>query len=119
MWGVVEDGRRQLRSVGEFYAAALSAFIVFAAMELFAGLAGLFLVVVLDHPRTRSPGPRCSPSLSAAVIAQPATMGWPLPSAREAIRSGVAGPTRMNSILTGSRAQFVGPGAILALHPTA
>jgi MFS family permease len=64
---------------GEFYAAALSAFIVFAAMGLFAGLAGLFLVVVLDHPSHALAGATLFAVFSAAVIAQLATFTWPLP----------------------------------------
>jgi MFS family permease len=62
---------------GEFYASALSAFIVFAAMGLFAGLAGLFLVVSLDHPSHALLGAVLFAVFSAAVVAQLATMTWP------------------------------------------
>jgi MFS family permease len=62
---------------GEFYASALSAFIVFAAMGLFAGLAGLFLVVVLHHPSHALAGATLFAVFSAAVIAQLATLAWP------------------------------------------
>jgi MFS family permease len=72
---------------GEFYAAALSAFIVFAAMGLFAGLAGLFLVVVLDHPSHALAGATLFAVFSAAVIAQLATMRWPL---RRLLAAGMA-----------------------------
>jgi MFS family permease len=63
---------------GAYYAAALSAFIVFAAMGLFAGLAGHFLVVVLHHPSHALAGATLFAVFSAAVIAQLATMTWPL-----------------------------------------
>jgi MFS family permease len=72
---------------GEFYAAALSAFIVFAAMGLFAGLAGLFLVVALHHPSHALAGATLFAVFSAAVVAQLATMTWPL---RRALAAGMA-----------------------------
>src|SRR5829696_8016816 len=62
---------------GEFYAAALSAFIVFAAMGLFAGLSGLFLVVALHHPSHALAGATLFAVFSAAVLAQLATMTCP------------------------------------------
>jgi hypothetical protein len=61
---------------GEYYAAALSAFIVFAAMGLFAGLADLYLVVSLDHPSHALLGATLFAVFAAAVIAQLATMTW-------------------------------------------
>jgi MFS family permease len=72
---------------GEYYAAALSAFIVFAAMGLFAGLAGLFLVVALHHPSHALAGATLFAVFSAAVVAQLATMTWPL---RRALAAGMA-----------------------------
>jgi MFS family permease len=62
---------------GEYYAAALSAFIVFAGMGLFAGLAGLFLVVSLDHPSHALAGATLFAVFGAGVIAQLVTMSWP------------------------------------------
>jgi Major Facilitator Superfamily len=72
---------------GEFYAAALSAFIVFAALGLFAGLSGLFLVVALHHPSHALAGATLFAVFSAAVVAQLATMTWPL---RRALAAGMA-----------------------------
>ena len=72
---------------GEFYAAALSAFIVFATVGLFAGLAGLFLVVALHHPSHALAGATLFAVFSAAVIAQLATVNWPL---RRALAAGMA-----------------------------
>jgi MFS family permease len=72
---------------GEYYAAALSAFIVFAAMGLFAGLAGLFLVVALHHPSHALAGVTLFAVFSAGVIAQLATMTWPL---RRTLAAGMA-----------------------------
>jgi MFS family permease len=72
---------------GEFYAAALSAFIVFAAMGLFAGLAGLFLVVALHHPSHALAGVTLFAVFSAGVVAQLATMTW---SPRRVLASGMA-----------------------------
>jgi hypothetical protein len=64
---------------GEYYAAALSAFIVFAAMGLFAGLAGLFLVVALHHPSHALAGATLFAVFSSAVVAQLGTTTWPRP----------------------------------------
>jgi hypothetical protein len=72
---------------GEFYAAALSAFIVFAALGLFAGLSGLFLVVALHHPSHALAGATLFAVFSAAVVAQLATMTWPQ---RRALAAGMA-----------------------------
>jgi MFS family permease len=72
---------------GEFYAAALSAFIVFAAMGLFAGLSGLFLLVALHHPSHALAGATLFAVFSAGVIAQLATVTWPL---RRALAAGMA-----------------------------
>jgi MFS family permease len=72
---------------GEFYASALSAFIVFAALGLFAGLAGLFLVVALHHPSHALAGATLFAVFGAGVIAQLATMTWPL---RRLLAAGMA-----------------------------
>jgi MFS family permease len=72
---------------GEYFAAALSAFIVFAAMGLFAGLAGLFLVVSLDHPSHALAGATLFAVFGAAVAAQLATLSWPL---RRLVAAGMA-----------------------------
>jgi MFS family permease len=72
---------------GEYYAAALSAFIVFAAMGLFAGLAGLFLVVALHHPSHALAGATLFAVFSAGVVAQLATMKWSL---RRVLAAGMA-----------------------------
>jgi MFS family permease len=72
---------------GEFYAAALSAFTVFSAVGLFAGLAGLFLVVALHHPSHALAGATLFAVFSAAVIAQLATITWPL---RRVLAAGTA-----------------------------
>jgi MFS family permease len=72
---------------GEYYAAAVSAFIVFAAMGLFAGLAGLFLVVALHHPSHALAGATLFAVFSAAVVAQLATVTWPL---RRVLGAGMA-----------------------------
>jgi MFS family permease len=71
----------------EFYAAALSAFIVFSAMGVFAGLSGLFLVVALHHPSHALAGATLFAVFSAGVVAQLATMTWPL---RRALAAGMA-----------------------------
>jgi MFS family permease len=72
---------------GEYYASALSTFIVFSAMGLFAGLSGLFLVVALHHPSHALAGATLFAVFAAAVIAQLATVSWPL---RRALAAGMA-----------------------------
>jgi MFS family permease len=72
---------------GEYYAAALSAFIVFSALGLFAGLAGLFLVVALHHPSHALAGATLFAVFSAGVVAQLATMNWSL---RRVLAGGMA-----------------------------
>ncbi len=72
---------------GEFYAAALSAFTVFSAVGLFAGLSGLFLVVALHHPSHALAGATLFAVFSAAVISQLATMRW---SPRRVLAAGTA-----------------------------
>jgi MFS family permease len=72
---------------GEYYAAALSALIVFATVGLFAGLAGLFLVVTLHHPSHALLGVTLFAVFSAGVAAQLATLRWSL---RRVLGTGMA-----------------------------
>jgi MFS family permease len=72
---------------GEYYAAALSAFIVFSALGLFAGLAGLFLVVALHDPSHALAGATLFAVFSAGVVAQLAIMRWSL---RSVLAAGMA-----------------------------
>jgi MFS family permease len=74
-------------SRGEFYAAALSAFTVFSAMGLFAGLSGLFLSVALHHPSHALAGATLCAVFSAGVVAQLATRTW---SVRRGLAAGMA-----------------------------
>jgi MFS family permease len=71
----------------EYYAAALSVLIVFAAMGLFAGLSGLFLSVALGHPSHALAGATLLAVFSAGVVSQLATMTWPL---RRVLAAGMA-----------------------------
>jgi MFS family permease len=64
--------------MGRFFAAALSAFVAFAANGLFAGLAGLFLAVTLHHPSRALAGAVVGVMFGAAVAAQFLTVGWPV-----------------------------------------
>src|ERR1700741_3273711 len=59
-----------------YFAAALSTFVAFAANGLFAGLAGLFLAVTLDHPSLALAGAVVGGMFGAAVAAQFLTVGW-------------------------------------------
>ena len=101
---------------GEFYASALSAFIVFAAMGLFAGLAGLFLVVVLHHPSHALAGATLFAVFSAAVIAQLATMSWPrrrlLAAGMAAVLLGLAAVVTAVWLSAPSLALFIIGGAV-------
>jgi MFS family permease len=72
---------------GEFYAAALSAFTVFSAMGLFAGLSGLFLSVALHHPSHALAGATLFAVFSAGVVAQLVTRTW---SVRRGLGAGMA-----------------------------
>ena len=71
----------------EFYAAALSAFTVFAALGLFTGLSGHFLLVALHHPSHALAGATVFGVFCAGVVAQLATAGW---SVRRGLRAGMA-----------------------------
>ena len=70
--------------LGRFFAAALSAFVAFAANGLFAGLAGVFLAVTLDHPSRALAGAVVGVMFGAAVAAQFLTVGWPVTRELEA-----------------------------------
>jgi MFS family permease len=59
-----------------FFAAALSAFVSFAALGLFAGLAGLFLAVTLHHPSLGLAGAVVGGMFGTAVAAQFLTLTW-------------------------------------------
>jgi MFS family permease len=72
---------------GEFLAAALSAFTVFAALGLFTGLSGHFLLVALHHPSHALAGATVFGVFSAGVVAQLATVGW---SVRRGLGAGTA-----------------------------
>jgi MFS family permease len=61
---------------GEYYAASLSALVVFATLGLFAGLAGLFLSLVLHHPSHALLGVTLFAVFSAGVAAQLLTLKW-------------------------------------------
>ncbi|MGH2895445.1 MAG: MFS transporter [Solirubrobacteraceae bacterium] len=63
---------------GEFYAAALSALMVFAVVGLFSGLAGLFLTVSLHHRSPALLGAVLFAAFSAGVIGQLVTIRWSL-----------------------------------------
>lgn len=72
---------------GDYFAASLSAFMVFATVGLFAGLAGLFLAVTLHHPSHALLGATLFGVFSAGVAAQLATIKWP---ARRVLATGMA-----------------------------
>jgi MFS family permease len=72
---------------GEFSAAALSVLTVFAALGLFTGLSGHFLLVALHHPSHALAGAAVFGVFCAAVVAQLATAGW---SARRGLGAGMA-----------------------------
>ena len=59
-----------------YFAAALSTFVAFAANGLFAGLAGLFLVVTLHHPSVALAGGVVCVMFGAGVAAQFLTASW-------------------------------------------
>jgi hypothetical protein len=61
---------------GRYFAAALSTFVAFAANGLFAGLAGLFLAVTLQHPSLALAGGVVAAMFGAAEAAQFLTVGW-------------------------------------------
>jgi hypothetical protein len=61
-----------------FFAAALSAFMAFAAVGLFVGLAGLFLAVTLHHPSHALAGAVIGAMFTAGVAAQLVSASWPV-----------------------------------------
>jgi hypothetical protein len=67
-----------------FIAAALSAFMAFAAVGLFTGLAGLFLAVPLHHPSLALAGGVIGAMFAAGVAAQILTTSWPVTRVFEA-----------------------------------
>jgi len=62
---------------GEYYAASLGAFVVFATVGLFAGLAGLFLAT-MHHQSHALLGATLCAVFTAGVAAQLATLRWPV-----------------------------------------
>lgn len=67
-----------------FFAAALSAFMAFATLGLFTGLASLFLAITLHHPSHALAGAVLGAIYGAAVAAQIVTVTWPTPREFEA-----------------------------------
>ena len=63
---------------GRFFAAALSAFMAFATLGLFTGLAALFLAVTLHHPSHALAGAVLFAMYASAVAAQILTAAWPV-----------------------------------------
>jgi hypothetical protein len=61
-----------------FVAAALSAFMAFATLGLFTGLASLFLAITLHHPSLALAGAVLGAVYASAVAAQILTTGWPV-----------------------------------------
>jgi MFS family permease len=61
-----------------FVAAALSAFMAFATLGLFTGLASLFLAITLHHPSLALAGAVLGAVYASAVAAQILTAAWPV-----------------------------------------
>ena len=61
-----------------YFAAALSTFMAFAAIGLFAGLAGFFLALTLHRPSVALAGAVLCAMFGAGVVAQLLTLGWPV-----------------------------------------
>jgi hypothetical protein len=59
-----------------YFAATLSTFVAFAALGLFAGLAGLFLAVTLHHTSLALAGAVVGTMFGAGVAAQFVTVTW-------------------------------------------
>jgi Major Facilitator Superfamily len=104
-------------SRGEFYAAALSAFTVFSALGLFAGLSGLFLSVALHHPSHALAGATLFAVFSAGVITQIATRTWSvrrgLGAGMALMLAGLAGTVTAVWLSTPSLALFILGGAVI------
>ena len=63
---------------GRFFAAALSAFMAFATLGLFTGLAAVFLNITLHHPSHALAGAVLFAIYASAVAAQILTAAWPV-----------------------------------------
>jgi predicted MFS family arabinose efflux permease len=63
---------------GQFFAAALSAFMAFATLGLFTGLAAVFLSITLHHPSHALAGAVLFAIYASAVAAQILTAAWPV-----------------------------------------
>jgi predicted MFS family arabinose efflux permease len=74
---------------GAFLAAVLSAFVAFAALGLFAGLAGVFLPITLHHPSHALAGAVLGAMFSAGVAAQILSAAWPVSREFEAGMAGM------------------------------
>jgi predicted MFS family arabinose efflux permease len=61
-----------------FFAAALSAFVAFATLGLFTGLAALFLAITLHHPSHALAGAVLAAIYASSVAAQILTVAWPV-----------------------------------------
>jgi len=61
-----------------FFAAVLSAFMAFATLGLFTGLASLFLAITLHHPSHALAGAVLGAMYASAVAAQILTAAWPV-----------------------------------------
>ena len=61
-----------------FFAAALSAFMAFATLGLFTGLAAVFLAITLHHPSHALAGAVLFAMYASAVAAQILTAAWPV-----------------------------------------
>jgi predicted MFS family arabinose efflux permease len=61
-----------------FFAAALSAFMAFATLGLFTGLAAVFLAITLHHPSHALAGAVLFAIYASAVVAQILTAAWPV-----------------------------------------
>jgi hypothetical protein len=67
-----------------FFAAALSAFMAFAALGLFTGLAAVFLAITLHHPSHALAGAVLAAIYASSVAAQILTAAWPVTRELEA-----------------------------------
>ena len=67
-----------------FFAAALSAFMAFATLGLFTGLAALFLATTLHHPSHALAGAVLAAIYASSVAAQILTAAWPVTRELEA-----------------------------------
>jgi MFS family permease len=102
---------------GTFAAAALSAFMAFATLGLFTGLASLFLATTLHHPSLALAGGVLGAVYAAAVAAQILTTAWPVTREFEAGMTAMVtglGLTVLSVWLRPpSLALFIGGGAVI------